>query len=336
MPSLGFSPFEILSRKLRLPSILVLILLCVVFLLIPIGVALLEGLWHEFLFEGLWRNMLFGPAILLYIVALQHPINQSLQQAIDALRGIIEVEDEEFTRLVQQATAIDGRLQAAGFALGATFGYLVADPWGPVGEYPVLDIYLAIANALMFGALSWIIVTSLATTRLQAKLHQLPMRIDLFNLKPFEPIARHSLFIALAFIGGCVLSALFLVNPASRSLDVASAVIYILLIGVAILVFFLSMRHTHRRLAERKRAELDRVRNRITQIFREVDSPALVPGNFHEISSELDLWLRYELRIRDSRTWPYNTAMLRTLFLSVLLPAVVSLAQRLVSSLLVK
>ncbi len=43
--------------------------------------------------------------------------------------------------------------------------------------------------------------------------------------------------------------------------------------------------------------------------------------------------LAYEQRLTDARTWPYNTAMLRTLFLSVLVPAITILLKTLVERL---
>jgi hypothetical protein len=47
---------------------------------------------------------------------------------------------------------------------------------------------------------------------------------------------------------------------------------------------------------------------------------------------QLDLHrlLAYEHRLADARTWPYSTAMLRTLFLSVLAPVLTALARTLI------
>ncbi len=49
--------------------------------------------------------------------------------------------------------------------------------------------------------------------------------------------------------------------------------------------------------------------------------------------AEATLLLAYEQRLRDARTWPCNTAMLRTLFFSVLLSIAMSLLQKLWSRL---
>jgi hypothetical protein len=42
----------------------------------------------------------------------------------------------------------------------------------------------------------------------------------------------------------------------------------------------------------------------------------------------------YEGRLKESRTWPYNTAMLRTLVLSVLVPVVPAVGRLVMETLL--
>jgi hypothetical protein len=91
------------------------------------------------------------------------------------------------------------------------------------------------------------------------------------------------------------------------------------------------MRPTHRLLAQVKRKELDTVRSRIWSGFQTMQS-SLDRENILAVSTELNLWLKYEELLKNARTWPYNTAMLRTLVVSVLLPAAVSIGQRILAS----
>ena len=49
--------------------------------------------------------------------------------------------------------------------------------------------------------------------------------------------------------------------------------------------------------------------------------------------AEANLLMAYEQRLREARTWPYNTAMLRTLFLSVLVPIATILLQMIIKRL---
>ena len=247
-----------------------------------------------------------------------------------ALMEVIQVKEEEFVGIVRKSSEVDNRLELIAFVLGAIFGFLAASNWTIEEQYSLLRVYLPIANAVMFGSIFWIAISSIASTRLQTEVHKLPMEIDLFNLKPFEPIGRHSLFIALAFIGGCVISVIHLF-PIADAMNYWNLVVYGLLISTVILLFFLSMRHTHRKLAEKKASELLNARKNISSCFQALQQRSGSNEDIREISTELDLWTKYELRLKDARTWPYNTAMLRTLFLSVLLPAVASIAQRILS-----
>jgi hypothetical protein len=76
----------------------------------------------------------------------------------------------------------------------------------------------------------------------------------------------------------------------------------------------------HRLLAFEKERELRNVRSYFQPLKQ-----SLVEGIKHnedtgKISSELIALTNYEQRLQEVRTWPYNTAMLRALVFSVLLP----------------
>jgi hypothetical protein len=107
-------------------------------------------------------------------------------------------------------------------------------------------------------------------------------------------------------------------------------VVYLLLVVATVLVFFLNMRPTHRVLTTAKSRELAAVATSIGRTYRQLrqrqdgDSP-------NPDLSELGAWLALEQRLKAARTWPYNTEMLRTVFVSVLLPLVVPLARSVVS-----
>ncbi|NIV35963.1 MAG: hypothetical protein GWN58_42885, partial [Anaerolineae bacterium] len=103
---------------------------------------------------------------------------------------------------------------------------------------------------------------ALVGTRLNAALHRQPLRVDIFDTKPFWPVGRQSLIIALVFVGGIVLGMLFSFVEDSM-LDWRNWLLYSLLALVAVLIFFLNMRPTHRVLAAEKKKELGAVQERI-------------------------------------------------------------------------
>lgn len=335
MATFSPSPLDRFVQRTKLPWLWFVILVGILLFLLPFAVAYFDGIMDEFLYEGVWRNLLQGPAIIIYILALMRPMNHSLLQAIEGLREVIDIDDATFNQLVRKNAEIDDRAELGAFMIGAVFGFFTNPPWNIEGDYLLLKFYLPLTSAAMFGMITWIAFTSLASTKLQRELHRLPMKIDSFNLKPFEPIGRHSLVVALAFIGGCVISMIF-TNPMREGFSPYSLIIYVILIIVSVLLFFLSMRPTHRLLAEKKRTELTTVQGKISQCFQSLHSMSPESDDLIAASTELTLWSKYEERLKDARTWPYNTAMLRTLFLSVLLPVAASIAQRIFSSFILK
>ena len=87
-----------------------------------------------------------------------------------------------------------------------------------------------------------------------------------------------------------------------------------------IFLFFLNMLPTHRVLGRAKEAEQSRVSIHLHQAcrhlidLRENDTPT---GN---LPVEINALAAYQEQLRLTRTWPYNTSMIRTLFFSVLIP----------------
>lgn len=327
------TPLEKFVNKTRLSWTWFVILLGVVLLFLPLLVAFADGFMHEFIYEGVWRTMYMAPAILVYILALQKPMNVALERAVLALRKVILLDDDDFEKIVLEASEVDARGELLAFLLGAAFGFWANGPWSIEGDYLWLKIYFPLAGSMFWGTLSWVIYSSVSSTKLQTKLHQQPMEFDIFNLRPFEPIGRLSLFMALAFIGGLIISVLF-VNPLANDSIIFPLSTYAILAAVTVLVFFLSMRDTHKVLSAEKKRAVELAELKISEAFQSLSGGTISSGDMVSASTELNLWLKYEARLKVARTWPYNTAMIRTLALSILLPATVSLLQRLLANIL--
>jgi hypothetical protein len=159
-----------------------------------------------------------------------------------------------------------------------------------------------------------------------AALHRQLLRIDLFDIKPFEPIGRQSLIIALVFVGGLLLSVLFGLGRRDF-LAWPNWLVYIFLALVPIIVFFLNMRGTHRVLAAEKKRNLDAVERTILQACRTLLARIDAGQETGTLGDEINALVAYEQRLQAARTWPYNTAMLRTLFFSVIIPGGAALVE---------
>jgi hypothetical protein len=87
-------------------------------------------------------------------------------------------------------------------------------------------------------------------------------------------------------------------------------------------------------LAEARKTELHAVRAQIAAICRALSQSLARDQATGTLAADLNALVSYENRLKESRTWPYNTAMLRTLLLSGLVPLVPVVGRWVVDSLL--
>jgi len=157
---------------------------------------------------------------------------------------------------------------------------------------------------------------SISSTRVIAALHHQPLQIDLFDIRPFEPIGRQSLVVALVFAGGFLLGAIFGVsgdNPFSLLINLP-------MMFIPVAVFFLSMRHTHDALAGEKKRQIQAVSRKINQTSHAIQLLITRGVGLGDLAAEYSALIAYEEQLRKTRTWPYNTTMIRTIFITILVP----------------
>jgi len=145
------------------------------------------------------------------------------------------------------------------------------------------------------------------------------MQFDILAPAPFEAIGRQSLLLAMVFIGGITLSLLFTFQDANLSY-LEFWMVNLIFVLLVVLIFFLSMRPTHKLLLTEKTRRLEPVQRHINLACQDLVQrleQGLDPGN---LSGEINALEVYEQRLLSARTWPYNTSMLRTLFFSILIP----------------
>jgi hypothetical protein len=357
-----------------------------VLVLAPLVAAYMDGVLDDLLSQGHWRPMLSPAAVITYILAVVPQLNQVEEAVIDALRPMVQIDGESFDRLLLRAARISPVSEVIAFGVGAALGLFVGQSWqlGPDAFW--LRLVLIPSVSLMFGVLVWTIFVAVSSTRLINELHEQPLHIDIFDTTAFRPIGRQSLIIALVFVGGIVLGALFSLNE-EAVLDWRNWVLYLLLAFVAILVFFLNMRPTHRVLSAVKNRELKAVQQTIVESCRTLlahidteewqesrerqerqestgmrtgsatgtlagestvtlagestgtlagestgtlagESTGTLAGkSTGTLAAEINALAAYEDRLKATSTWPYNTAMLRTLFISVIIPGAAALAR---------
>ena len=315
--------FRLIGRRRPLWITLAIGLLLI---LAPLVAAHVDGLLDDLFSRGHWRLML-GPAVVIaYILVIAPFVEQAEAGVIQAFRPLVLIEDEAFDQLIVDASRVNPIGEGVAFGLGAVLGVWIGQSWLLDANAFWLRLVLVPSIGLMFGLLVWTIFVALAGTRLNAALHSQPLRVDIFDTKPFWPVGRQSLIIALVFVGGMVLGMLGSFVEDSL-LDWRNWLLYSLLALVAVLIFFLNMRPTHRVLAAEKKQALSAVQKRILLACRALMACLEAAEDAGTLGAEINALVAYEKRIQETSTWPYDTAMLRTLFFSVIFPAVAALAR---------
>lgn len=313
-------PTSIFDRVFGQPRpIWVVLIVSISLLLLPIAFVYLDGALDEFFNQGRWRVFLLPQTIILYIWIISPHMTRMGANVIESIRPLVQLDDDNFDRMIQDASRVDPRHEWIAFGIGVMLGIisiLVADidqnaPWSLV--------YWLISSSLMYGVLAWVIFVSIKSTRTNATLQSLPMQFDILNPTPFEAFGRQSLLLALVFIGGITLSLLFTFQDANLS-SLEFWLVNLLFVLFVVLIFFLSMRPTYKVLLAEKKRRLEPVQRHINlacqDLVQRLDQ-GQDPGN---LTGEINALEVYEQRLLAARTWPYNTSMLRTLFFSVLIP----------------
>ncbi len=300
--------------------------IALLFLLAAPAAAYLDGLLGDLFSKGMWRGMLVSPAVIVYILAVSPPIARMQASVLESFRPMVLVDDDRFVRLIGGAAHIKPIGEIIVFGVGALIGILtvVGNP-----EFAIswLTVYWLVTTAAMYGLLALIIYGALANTHVVTTLLRQPLRIDPFDAASFEAIGRQSLVLALVFVGGITLSLIFFVNQPEILRDVRFWLFYIPLALVTVLIFFANMSPIHRVLAGAKARETEVVQRHLQQTYRNLVERLEQNQDAGSLAAEITALAAYDQRLQTAKTWPYNTSMLRALFISALVPAATALGR---------
>lgn len=294
--------------------------------LVPLVAAYLDGRLSEILGESHVRGLLSPAAVITYILLVAPRLTGTEAAVLESLRQIALVDDASFQQLLDDVSAIRPRNELIAFGGGGLLG-LAGAVSGLDGNPSWLAAALVLLNVLMFGLLAWAIYSSLKATQLHAALLRLPLRIDPFDITPFQAIGRQSLLLALVFVGGITLSLLFVAFEPQAFLELEFWLMYVPLVLVPFVIFFLNMNPAHRLIAAAKDRELAVVQHHIQQSGRRMLERLELGQSTDNLPAEINALVAYEEQLQRARTWPYNTSMLRTLVVSGFAPAVAVVAR---------
>jgi len=312
---------EELVERTGISSLQVAVTVGLVLILLAVGAAYLDGVLTEPFDSALWRNMMLWPAITVYNFLILPILRRLRDDAIKSFRPLVTTGDDDFHRLLAGASLFNRRREWLALGMCAVAGVVLSRPfWGYLP--PGLRLYLMGTGALGLGMTGWFIYSSLSGTGLFSQLQRYLLDINVFDLKPLEPVGRWSLGIALFFIGGTTLS-LLLITQVILSLE--TVIIYVPLILVPVSVFFLNMWSTHRVMIEAKERELARVRASLDTAYEALNDRAS-KGEIDDTAallSSFSAWVTVETRVEAVPEWPYTHSILRSLVASALAPIVV-------------
>ncbi len=283
-----------------------------------------DGVLPDVLASGVWRPLLMPVVLVLYIWWVSPFIHQSQQAVIRGMRQILVLDDAAYVELIRKSSKTVLWKELLAILIGGLFGFSIS--WQSFAEEGViwLQVYWICANGLMFGLLAWTIYGSFDSTRLTTALHKQDLHFDLFDLRPFEPVGRYSLLLALVFIGGLSLGLIFSLSIQNFS-HWETWIVFVPMALIPILLFFLNMRNTHSVLAQEKRRLLQATAQRLATFHPRLRQAVTDEPSILDFTSEYTALSAYESHLLATRTWPYNTSMLRMLGFSVALPILVRL-----------
>ena len=215
-------------RHLRLPWYGTTAVAAVLLLSLLILIAYLSGSFSGHVDWGFWRLGL-QPAIIVYVLVIYPLMGRLWNSATQALQRLLPQPDQN--GMVAKITRYDRRWEWTALLLGAVFYLALSQPWNWVAEW--LDVYSLVTSILMFGLLGLLIYGGLADTMRLAQLSRQHLEIDVFDTGQLVPVARWSLSVSLAFVGGISLSVAF--QPRGALLAWSSITIYSILVGVTVL-----------------------------------------------------------------------------------------------------
>jgi hypothetical protein len=280
----------------------------------PLLAARLEG--AELTLEA-WRGVLIPPAIIAYIVLGAPRLAAMEDRVMRALHALMDEDPVTLARAVGEAKAPTRELLA--FGAGVAF-YLVFGWRGLLQGESWTQLVMALETFAMYGLLGVVIHGSTDRTRGFSSMLRRNLRIDPLDVAPFDAVGRHSLGLALMFVGGITLSLLFVwASPAVLVLR-EFWVVYAPLAAMPFVILFVNRLPTHQLLARARDRDLRRVDLLIRGGCADLVTKAEQGLEVSERSQRLLALTAYGPRLLQARTWPYDTAMLRTVFVSILVP----------------
>jgi hypothetical protein len=315
--------FERLVRAVQSISLWRKAVLTLLLLALPFGLAYLEGARATFINRDTWRTAYFPTVAMLYMIAVAPWIWWAEKEVITGLQPLITSERNGDEVLTYKGWWSSSWGDWCAFGLGLLVGLLllISQPLPDLRYWAVR--YWVATVLITCGAFVWLLYAAMGSARLTALLHHRILHEDPFDITPFEPVGRQGLVLAMIFVGAITLSVLFLYGRTMFWVW-QDLVIYAILVLATVLIFFIVMWPTHRTLRHAKQQELAGIQRLIGQTMRTLEARVAEGADTQSSVNEVPVLLTLEQRLKQTRTWPYDTEMVRTLFVTILAPLILA------------
>ena len=303
-------------------------------LLLPIVLAYLDGLGMRRLLAD-YRAQFIYPLMIAYLLVGCHFVQRTRESVAKALRPLVQLDESTFMQVVNQGCRVSPIGELIGFGVGASLGLAINIAFEPIEPTRLflLSHYAYLSRIVLWGVSGWAVFIAFAATRLTNTLLRQPVRVEIFDLKPFQPIGRQSLFLSLLLIGGMLLG-LLTSNFGRAELRLEYLIVNLAIIALTVAIFLLNTHRVHRLLAATKRQKLESVERHLARDFNRLEALISKDLDTHAVATELNALVTSKRELETIQTWPYNMEMLRTILISVVVPPVFTVIGRVAAGVL--
>ena len=301
---------------------------CLAMLALPIALAQLDGAGPRRLLAD-YRAQFIYPFMIAYLVAACRFMLRTRESVARGLRPLVQLDEATFVQVVHERCRVDPMGELIGFGVGASVGLAINIAFEPVERtHPFwLAHYAYLSRIILWGVSGWAVFMAVAATRLTNTLLRQPIRVDIFDLTPFQPIGRQSLLLALVLIGGMLLG-LSTGNFARQELRLEYLIVNPAIVAVSVAVFLLNTHGVHRLLAAIKRQKLETVGRHLGRACNRLEELISQGLDTHLAATELNALSTMKRELQSITTWPYNTEMLRAILISAVAPPLLTVIGR--------
>ena len=177
----------------------------------------------------------------------------------------------------------------------------------------ITGYYLGFLLSTMFGYISWLVYTWIVAIKMFARLQAAAVDYEPLKCEDLYPVGRWAIAIGTSLIITSALSMMFLSRDALNS--PTSAIIYSIMVVTAFGITFAASWSTHLMMERTKKSALRQAVDRIAGLALIITrAPSQIDAE------QLRAWIALESRLESTSSWPFDTAMLRRMFLAISIP----------------